>query len=168
VDSRRKQWAIIRHQEGSTVIEFALVAPIVFIMVFGIIEFSLMMFASSVIENATTAAARYGITGNSYDVAPSADACNTARGNYIRRTIDTMSMGLMTAADIRVTTEVFDDFASVSPTGNSATADYGCGGQTVLYHVQYNWKVITPLIAQFFTNGMQPLSASILVKNEKF
>src|SRR6266576_5502272 len=52
-----------RNRGGSTVVEFALVAPIFFALLFAIIETALMFFASQVLETVTQDSARMIVTG---------------------------------------------------------------------------------------------------------
>ncbi len=48
-------------QKGTTVVEFALVAPLLFVLMFGIFEFGLLLFDKAVITNASREGARAGI-----------------------------------------------------------------------------------------------------------
>lgn len=48
-------------QKGAAAVEFALVLPLLLMVVFGIIEFSLMLYDKAVITNASREAARAGI-----------------------------------------------------------------------------------------------------------
>ena len=52
-----------RNRRGATVVEFALVAPMFFALLFAIIETALMFFASQVLETATQDSARVIMTG---------------------------------------------------------------------------------------------------------
>src|SRR5258707_3590759 len=52
-----------RSRRGSAVVEFALVAPVFFALLFAIIETALMFFASQVLETVTANAARMVLTG---------------------------------------------------------------------------------------------------------
>ena len=52
-----------RNRGGSTVVEFALVAPMFFALLFAIIETALMFFASQVLETAVQDSARLIMTG---------------------------------------------------------------------------------------------------------
>jgi Flp pilus assembly protein TadG len=163
-----KKLALMKNQDGATIIEYALVAPILFLMVFAIIEFALVMYATSVIETAASAGARYGITGSSYDVEAAQDPCNSARATYIRQAVDKLSMGLVDTAKITITTEVFDDYTNVAPKFDSKTANYGCGNQVIMYNVQYDWDITTPFISQYFNGGVYTIQSHVLVKNEDF
>jgi Flp pilus assembly protein TadG len=50
-----------RNQKGAAMVEFALVLPLLLLIVFGIIEFSLVMYDKAVITNASREGARAGI-----------------------------------------------------------------------------------------------------------
>ena len=52
---------IIKNQDGATVVEFALIAPLLFLLIFGVIEFSLLLFNKHVINNSSREGARAGI-----------------------------------------------------------------------------------------------------------
>ena len=64
-----KNKTIIKDQNGATVIEFALVLPLMMVFVFGIIEFSLLSYNKAMITQASRAGARAGIvyTGTRLD-----------------------------------------------------------------------------------------------------
>jgi len=51
----------IKDQDGATVIEFALVLPLLVVFIFGIIEFSLLLYNKAMITNASREGARAGI-----------------------------------------------------------------------------------------------------------
>ena len=53
-----KRW---RSEKGQEVVEFALVIPLLFLLLFGIIDFSNIIFSYDTISNATREGARYGI-----------------------------------------------------------------------------------------------------------
>ncbi|MBW2620483.1 MAG: pilus assembly protein [Deltaproteobacteria bacterium] len=56
-----KNKAILKDNKGATVVEFAIIIPIVLIFIFGIIEFSLLLYNKQVITNACREGAREGI-----------------------------------------------------------------------------------------------------------
>lgn len=51
----------IRRQTGTAAVEFALVLPLLLLIIFGIIEFSLALYDKALITNASREAARYGV-----------------------------------------------------------------------------------------------------------
>jgi Flp pilus assembly protein TadG len=51
----------LRREDGAAAVEFALVLPILIVLVFGIIEFGFALYNKEVITNASREGARYGI-----------------------------------------------------------------------------------------------------------
>jgi len=51
----------LKNQKGTSVVEFAIVLPLLVLLLFGIIEFSLLLFNKQVITNASREGARAGI-----------------------------------------------------------------------------------------------------------
>jgi hypothetical protein len=56
-----KNKTILKNHKGATVVEFAIIIPLVLIFIFGIIEFSLLLYNKHVITNACREGAREGI-----------------------------------------------------------------------------------------------------------
>jgi len=52
---------IIKNQDGTTAVEFAIIAPLLFLLIFGIIEFALLLFNQHVITTSSREGARAGI-----------------------------------------------------------------------------------------------------------
>jgi hypothetical protein len=58
-----KRFKKINNQNGAAMVEFAIVLPLLLILVFGIIEFGVMFYDKAVITNASREGVRAGITG---------------------------------------------------------------------------------------------------------
>lgn len=56
-----KMKTIIKDQKGASAVEFAIILPLLVLVIFGIIEFSLLLYNKQVITNAAREGARYGI-----------------------------------------------------------------------------------------------------------
>jgi hypothetical protein len=56
----------VSRQEGQTIVEFALVVTVLFLLLFGIIEFSRLFFAYATMSQGVREGARYGIVHNYY------------------------------------------------------------------------------------------------------
>ncbi len=69
----------LRCQKGVAAVEFAIILPVLMIIVFGIIEFGLLLYDKQVITNASREGARIGIS----DVAVSDADIEAVVGNYI-------------------------------------------------------------------------------------
>jgi len=51
----------LRREKGAALIEYAMIAPLLFLLLIGIIEFSILIFSYNTIANAAREGARYGI-----------------------------------------------------------------------------------------------------------
>ncbi len=178
----------LRAQDGVTAIEFAFIAPIVLLFIFGTLEFAWMFFAENVLENAANAAARTGKTGYI--------AANMTREQYILQQITKSVGNLLDPALIKLTTrnyKAFDDVGEPEPyidknnnghydPGETFTdknkdgvwsADSGASGagnerDIVVYDVTYPWKIMTPFIANVLGNGKVTLGTRLIIRNEPF
>jgi len=52
---------IIKDQKGATAVEFAIILPVLFLILFGIIEFSLLLYDKAMLTNACREGARAGV-----------------------------------------------------------------------------------------------------------
>ena len=66
-----KRLGKITNQNGAALVEFAIVLPLLLILIFGIIEFGVMFYDKAIITNASREAARVGIVYSSSVVLPS-------------------------------------------------------------------------------------------------
>lgn len=155
----------IRNKEGNAAVEFALIAPMLFLLLMGIVEFALVMFATSVIEGAATSASRLGLTGR-------AGANNPTYGDtperqaYVRAEIDRLSLGLVEADEVQFVPTIHSGYGSADADQGEGL---GSGNQAVTYDLTYDWYFFTPLVGRFFgADNMFTIRASVIVKNEDF
>lgn len=150
-----------RRQGGSAVVEMAIIAPLAFLLLIGVIEYSILFYTTLTMQYAVREGARYGITGRS-DLDPATN--NQARFRAVIQQIKNNSMGM---------------YDSVSPvyTINGTTYDsasaYGTnmfGGpeEIVVLRVDCTWKLATPLIAALFPNGQYKFTVATTMRNEAF
>lgn len=172
-------------QEGTAMIEFALIAPALLAIICGILEFSGVMVAQTLLEGGARQASRFGILGSS----PNAEAGEAA----IQQIIRDNSFGVIDAERVEIVTLAYDSFGAVGQpepfedengngsfdpneafsdiNGNgSRDEDQGAAGlgnpdQVVLYRVSYDWDVMVPLFEPIFGEQIA-LEASIAVRNE--
>lgn len=164
-------------ERGSTAIEFALLAPALFLIVFGIIEFSIIMFTSSVVESSTNVATRFARTGNLY--AEFAGDHNDQNGDgqpdyptreaFLRAEIAKRTFGLLKPEEIVIESK---SYATVNDVNRNDTLDAltaGGSSQAVLYSVSYDWPILTPLASMIFgDSGKYHIQSAMVVKNEAF
>ncbi len=180
--------SLTKNNEGATVVEFAFVAPVFFLIVFGIIEFSLIAFVGTVMESATNSSSRLGKTGYV--------AGGTTRQQQIIDMINTKTAGLLDSNKISITTKVYSDFSKVGqpepcispptpPCSGVAGVNYvdtngngqwdsdmgavglGNAGDIVVYSVSYPWTILTPFIGALIGNPYTITTRSV-VRNEPY
>ena len=62
-----KKFRKINNQNGAAMVEFAIVLPLLLMLIFGMIEFSVMLYDKAMLTNASREGARLGILFNSPD-----------------------------------------------------------------------------------------------------
>ena len=190
VRPRRLLLALFKKEHGATMIEFALVAPFALILILAVIELAAMMLAQNILETATFAASRSGMTGY-------VDAGKT-RDQSIRDILNQRAGSLLDVNKVTITSKTYNSFSKigdpepfVDANGNGVRdngenytdvngngvydTDQGANGQggakvIVLYTVSYPWKIFTPVIGQMMglTNGQITLTSRAVIKNEPF
>jgi Flp pilus assembly protein TadG len=180
---------LIGNRDGVAAMEFAVAAPIVTLTIAGLIELSMVMFVSSLMEGGIRDASRFGITGY---VPP-----GSTRDDEIRKLVGDATVGLINIATAIIDTKVYPSFGDVGKPepytdtngnghydeGESFTdvngngvwdADMGVAGlggpgDIVLYKITADWPLMTPLLVPFMgTDGKMTLSASVAVRNEPY
>ena len=176
--------SLLREEKGATAIEFALIAPILFLLMMGIMEFGLVLYANNIVENATTAGARFGITGSDYAgegrvVKPVTGP--TDRVAVIRENIRNKAGSLLDPNKLSISCQALGNTFGGLPTNstgdyacsgtidnNTSCSDIGAGSEAVVYTVAYCWDFFTPLIGTFFPDKRLLLQSSLVVRNENF
>ena len=105
---------IIKDQKGATIVEFAIVLPLLLLLTFGIIEFSLLLYNKAMLTNASREGARVGIVYD-YDVGPDGNggggddtyhpdnlAIEDAVLNYAQNFLITFGSDTLTRPDITI------------------------------------------------------------------
>lgn len=179
-----------RCARGVTIVEFAMIAPILLFLICGAIEMGHMIFARQMLEGALIEAARRATASMETDENTRATIMRNSVGN-------TMSLFPVAAGkSIDVTTTVFADFASVTPeiyTDANKNGKYDAGepfvdrnkngkwdpstpksgvmgdaGDVVSYTVTYPKAVLFRMVGSAigYGEGVEPLSATTVVRNE--
>ncbi len=140
--------------KGNAIVEFALVLPIFLMMVCGITDFTRLLFQQATLQNAVRAAGRYATTGN-HQPNPQNPNQLLSRVASINSIAQQAAMGL-SVSNLQVS----------SLSGGSGNA----GGplDVVTVSLTSNVKLLTPVISQFFPNGIFTFTVSSTYKNEPF
>lgn len=178
-----------RAREGVTAIEFAVLAPVLLLLMFAILEFSLIMLVSNVMESATSITSRLGRTGFI--------EAGKSREQTILASIEKRAGTMLDAGKLSITAkhyEQFDQIGDAEPwtdTNGNGIADpgeyddingngqydsdmglagYGDAEDIVVYTVEYPWQIMTPIMREFLgdAQGIFPITAHAVVKNEPY
>jgi Flp pilus assembly protein TadG len=152
-------------RRGSAAVEFAMIAPVFFLFMFGIIETGVLYFAQSTLTNAIEDAARQVRTGQLKGTI-TAEQMKTAVCSGIASSSDNSHIGLMSWTtcmnQLQVDMRVFDGFSGASypnvikPDGsldvNNMTVEATDACKVVLFRAYYPWHVLTPFLAPLMSN----------------
>lgn len=150
-----------RRQRGASAVEFALVAPVFFLLLFSIADFGMMMWANLTMQHAVREGARYAITGQD-----NLDPNTSAQQRYVAvlAKIHDSSLGVYDMSNATVTTWVN---GTSQASGGSM---FGGAGDLVVIQVNCSWPLLTPMVAAFFksTGGKYNFSVAATMRNEAF
>ncbi len=161
-----------KNREGTTAIEFSLLAMPYLLLILSILEMSLMFTAESILEGSTTNAARQIKTGQLQQL----NAGNA--GDIFKEEL--CSMLVIVECD-RVVIEViplasFEDAAAMQPNfdeeGNMIPAGFDAGGSSdrVLIRVAYIYRGLTPLVSQMLwgADSSRLMMSTLVLQTEPY
>ena len=190
---------MLKKQDGTTAVELAMIAPVLVLILFGLIELSIGMFVNTVVEGGLRDASRIGLTGMETD--------GISRDQAIIDIVNEASLGMVDLKLDDISAKVYPSFGDIGmpepfedingdgqytiapfihggtnyPTGepfqdingngtwDDDMGEIGLGGpgEIVLYTIRYNWNFLSGQIIPIL-DGLIPMSASMVVRNEPF
>lgn len=136
-------------ERGASLAEYAIVAPLAFLLLFGVIEFSRLMYTYSQVWNAAREGARYATTvgDTDGDGTPNYLDCDAILAAAISRAVGVE----LTAADLTITVDSDGTLADCDATTglpDPSTIDVDSGA-TVTVHSEIAFDGVVPLLEQF-------------------
>lgn len=162
----------LRDDSGSAAVEFAFVAPVFFMLLFGIIEGGLMFFGQGLLINATQDAARLIRTGQ-------AQNGGMSKADFAQQVCNGIDK-LLSCANLEVDVQAYPAGFGGTPAnpldGNgdpvAGQNNYNTGGacDVVVVRSFYQYKVLTPLVSPLLTGGKgyRYLLAAAAIRNEPY
>jgi Flp pilus assembly protein TadG len=165
-----------RNHQGSAALEFALVAPVFFALLFAIIETAIMFFASQLLETYTQEAARLILTGQAQNsnYNDQADFLSNFQKNVCSNT-------LFNCKNISIDVKNYSSFGSITITSqinasdnfDSSTLSYcpGNAGSIVVVRLFYQWPLFVTGLGYNIANltgNQRLLQATAVFQNEPF
>jgi Flp pilus assembly protein TadG len=159
-----------RNRQASAALEFALVAPIFFALLFAIIETALMFFASQVLETITQDSSRIIYTGQAQNASLTQTQFATCVCNRVQALFDCNSMWI----DVESASSFPSAIATpVDASGNFVSPQFSPGGpgDVVLVRMGYKWPIFVTGLGYNIANlpgGKRLLTSSAAFKNEPY
>lgn len=168
-----------RNRRGSAAVQFALVAPMFFAMLFAIVETCLVFFAGQVLETGTQDAARLIFTGQAKDQGAAA-----AQQAYFKTKVCEELSVLFECNKLAIEVKAYPSFSSVpaiadpistNPDGSKScneTSSYqaSVSGSIVVVRVFYEWPLFVTSLGYNISScgNKRLLSATAAFRNEPF
>jgi Flp pilus assembly protein TadG len=160
-----------RSQRGSAAVEFALVAPIFFALLFAILETGIIFFANQYLESITQQSARTILTGQ-------AQNGNLTQAQFKTSVCDQIA-ALFSCNNVYVDVRSYSSFQTVTINSqisggsfvNNMQYDPGGPGDVVVVRLFYQWPQIVTGLGYNVTNlsnNTRLLTATAAFKNEPF
>ncbi|WP_261817089.1 TadE/TadG family type IV pilus assembly protein [Vibrio gallicus] len=150
-----------RSIRGASLIEFSIVATLLFSLLFTIIDFALYGYVKLTMQHAVREGARYAVTGRA-DLDPDEDNDGQERALAILEKISQESDGLLTKV------VKLNGVRAEDSNGNDVTATFGGAGETVAIHIDCEWPTFSPIIYPILSDGKYQFTVSTAMKNEAF
>ncbi|MFD1331189.1 TadE/TadG family type IV pilus assembly protein [Methylopila musalis] len=174
-------------ERGATAIEFAIISPVLLLIVVGTVETGIMMAAQRQLEDAIFMAARVNKTGY-------ADTGKTQAAT-VEAAMKRAASGLLDPSKITVTSRSYASYDNIGEpftdlnnngvrdsnepytdvNGNGAydadkgKSGSGASGEIVVFTATYPWAIHTPMMGKLLgTNGVRTLSVQTMAKNEPY
>ena len=153
-----------RNARGVALIEFALVLPLLLVLIFSIVDFGMYFFIQHTIQFATREGARLALVGRQL---------NDAQGNQMSREasiIKQISDKAAVAIDPgKLQISIFPVTAGYGdPVDWQNTQDAGGPGSYMRVVTRYDYKFVTPLLGALVPDGRLRISAQATYRNELF
>jgi Flp pilus assembly protein TadG len=154
----------LRSGKGSTIVEFALIFPLLLLLMFGVMDFGFYFFVQHSLQFATREGVRLALVGRTI---------NDNAGNPMSRvasivqTIKTKAAVAVRPADVSVS--VFPvDATFADPSGWQTTQDAGLPGSYMRVRSRYTYRFITPLIGALVPGSSRVIEVQATYRNELF
>lgn len=182
---RRPAWTLRRSEEGATIIEFALIAPVLFLLIMGVFDMGHRVYVKVILDGAMEDAARH----STVEVSPTEIAKIDAR-------MEAQILQIAPNAEVKVErfnffsyndigqAELFDDkngngvcdanetYEDKNDNGrwDATLAKEGIGGarDVVEYHVSVSYDQLFPLWKMLGIDQRTTLSSQTVLKNEPY
>lgn len=151
-------------ERGVTIFEFAMILPLLLIVIFSILDFGLYFFAEHTVQFATREGVRTALVGR---------RLNDPNGNPMSREASVVKVIRDHAAIAidpgRLQVSIFPiNPDHTDPNGWQNLQDAGSPGAYMRVRTRYDYRFITPLLGALMPRGGLPIRAQATYRNELF
>ena len=140
-----------RNSRGSTLVEAALITPLLLLLTFSIVDFGALLYIYLSLESGVSQATRYAVTNPVTPGMTRDQAIRTA----MRQATPTLTLP-----------DAAFSFSFMPPGAGTWSNGTGGPGDIGRVTVNYTWNIMTPLIRPFFTGGQVTIRVESAMKNE--
>jgi Flp pilus assembly protein TadG len=156
----------LRNGKGSTIVEFALVFPMLLLLMFGVMDFGFYFFVQHSLQFATREGVRLALVGRTI-ANPDGSGNQLSRAASIVQTIRSKAAVAVRPADVSVS--VFPvDATFVDPPNWQTTQYEGLPGSYMRVRSRYTYRFITPLIGALVPGRSKVIEVQATYRNEVF
>ena len=157
-DIGRRGWRRLADGRGNTLVEAAIVTPLMILLTFAIVDFASLFYVYLALENGVSQATRFAVTGNQLP-----DPDNP--GQQLSRTASIMATMRDATPTLTIPTNAFT-FSHMPEGAAGWVGGTGGPGDVEKVAVDYTWTMMTPLIRPFFSGGQIQMHVESAMKNE--
>jgi len=160
-------------QAGVSTVEFALILPLFFILIMGIVDFGWYFFVQHTLQYGTREGVRLALVGRKLDDGEGGkmtreDSITTTIRNSVSLAVDPAKVYIyIFPVDLN-----YEDPANWESYGGNSDApgspDAGDPGHYMRVRTRYSYEFLTPLVGTYFTDGKALIQADATYRNEQF
>jgi Flp pilus assembly protein TadG len=148
----RRLIAFVRDARGATLVEAAIMTPLLLLLTFSIVDFASMFYCYLSLESGVSQATRFAVTGATI-------------GGGSRE--DSIKAAMRSATPTLTIPDGAFSFSHMPAAGGSFTSGVGGAGDVDRVTINYDWEIMTPLIRPFFPGGKVHFVVESTMKNEQ-
>jgi hypothetical protein len=154
----------LRKSRGATIVEFAMVLPMMILLFFVIIEFGRYAFVQHTLQFATREGVRLALVGRTLN-GPNGTPLSR-QASIVKRIQDCAAPAVAPASLVISIYPINPDYTD--PGGWLGTQDPGLPGSYMRVKTQYDLRFITPVIGAFISGGHILIGSQATYRNELF
>ena len=132
----------LRRQKGVTIVEFALVFPLLMLLFFAVFDFGMYYFIQHSIQFATREGVRLALVGRTI---PDGAGNPQSREASIIQTIKSKAAVAVNPTALQISIYPVDGTTYADPSGWQTTQDAGLPGNYMRVRTRYTYRFVTPL-----------------------